>query len=77
LKTLKAWLPALLWMGVIFMMSAAPGDLSGEQSGLIVRVILSVHGFFFGEKQSDRTLRRFCNTLLHFAPLFTTTVLLL
>lgn len=51
LKRLKAWLPAFLWMGVIFLMSATPGDLSGAQSGLIVRVILAVYGFFFGGEQ--------------------------
>ena len=61
LRILKAWLPALLWMIIIFLMSATPGDLSGEQSGLIVRMILAVHGFFFGGAQlSPDTL-----TLLH------------
>ena len=49
LNKLKAWLPAALWMGVIFAMSAAPGDVSGAQSGLIVRVITAVHGLFFGD----------------------------
>ena len=34
MKKFVAWLPALAWMGVIFMMSAMPGDISGEQSGL-------------------------------------------
>ena len=64
LKTLKAWLPALLWMGVIFMMSAAPGDLSGEQSGLIVRVILSVHGLFFGGAQPAPDTLELLHTLV-------------
>lgn len=64
LKKLKAWLPAVLWMGVIFAMSAAPGDLSGEQSGLIVRVILSVHGFFFGEKQLSPDVLALLETLV-------------
>ena len=36
-------------MVVIFLMSAAPGNISGEQSGLIVRMILAVHGVFFGD----------------------------
>ena len=49
LKKRKAWLPACLWMGIIFMMSAAPGDVSGAQSGLIVRMIFSVHHLFFGK----------------------------
>ena len=51
MKTLTAWLPAALWMGVIFFMSAAPGDVSGEQSGLIVDLILWAHGLFFGQAQ--------------------------
>ena len=46
LKNWKAWLPAAIWMGVIFAMSAAPGDVSGAQSGLIVRIILAVHSLF-------------------------------
>lgn len=49
MKRRMAWLPACLWMGVIFLMSAAPGEVSGEQSGLVVRVILAVRGFLFGE----------------------------
>lgn len=61
LRILKAWLPALLWMTFIFLMSATPGDLSGAQSGLIVRMILAVHGLLFGDAQlSPDTL-----TLLH------------
>lgn len=49
MKRRMAWLPACLWMGVIFLMSAAPGEVSGEQSGLIVRVLLAIRGFLFGE----------------------------
>ena len=48
MKHPKAWFPAAAWMVVIFLMSAASGDISGEQSGLIVRMILAVHGVFFG-----------------------------
>ena len=36
-------------MVIIFLMSAASGNISGEQSGLIVRMILAVHGVFFGD----------------------------
>lgn len=35
-----AWTLSGLWMAVIFIMSAMPGDVSGEQSGLIVRILL-------------------------------------
>ena len=49
MKHPKAWFPAAAWMVVIFLMSAAPGNISGEQSGLIVRMILAVHGVFFGD----------------------------
>ena len=64
LKDRKSWLPAVLWMGVIFMMSAAPGDVSGEQSGLIVRVILAVYGFFFGDAQLAPDTLNLLHTLL-------------
>lgn len=50
MKRLKVWLPALLWMGVIFVMSAMPGDVSGDQSGMLVSIVLSIVSFFFGEK---------------------------
>ena len=37
----KAWLPVLLWMGVIFYFSHQPGDVSGDSSGRIVALIHS------------------------------------
>lgn len=40
MKRLKVWLPSLLWMGFIFLMSATPGDVSGEESGLIVALLM-------------------------------------
>lgn len=45
-----SWALCLLWMGVIFGMSAMPGDVSGEQSGTITRIFLSVVSFLFGER---------------------------
>lgn len=48
MKKFVAWLPALAWMGVIFMMSAMPGDISGEQSGLVVEAVLFVISALFG-----------------------------
>lgn len=42
LKKIVAWLPAILWMGFIFMMSAAPGEVSSEQSGKITELFATV-----------------------------------
>ncbi len=41
-----AWLALALWMGLIFAMSAMPGDISGEQSGTVVRILLAVRNLF-------------------------------
>lgn len=49
---LKAWLPAALWMGVIFMMSAMPGDASAETSGTLVHVLMGMLSFLLGEDAS-------------------------
>lgn len=64
MKTLKAWLPAFAWMAVIFVMSAMPGEQSGEQSGLIVRMILAVHRLFFGEAQLSPDILELLHTLI-------------
>jgi len=50
MRRLKAWVPAAIWMGVIFAMSAMPGDLSGEQSGMLMRMLLSAISFLLGEE---------------------------
>lgn len=49
MKRLCAWAPALVWMGVIFAMSAMPGDISGEQSGRIARFVMKLASLLFGE----------------------------
>lgn len=49
MKKCAAWLPAVAWMGLIFFMSAAPGDVSGAQSGALVQLLLAAHALFFGE----------------------------
>lgn len=41
-RKIIAWVPAVLWMGFIFMMSAAPGEVSSEQSGKITEIIVTV-----------------------------------
>ena len=50
MRRVKAWLPAAVWMGVIFMMSAMPGDISGETSGTLVRIVMGVLSFLLGEE---------------------------
>ena len=50
MQRLKAWLPVMIWMGVIFAMSAMPGDVSGEQSGMLVSIVLGILSFLFGEE---------------------------
>lgn len=45
MKKQIAWLPVLLWMGVIFAMSAMPGETSSEQSGMIVKLLSAAYGF--------------------------------
>ena len=42
MKKAAAWFLCAVWMGVIFIMSAMPGDVSGAQSGMIVRLIEGV-----------------------------------
>lgn len=49
MKRAKAWLGALAWMGVIFFMSAMPGDVSGSQSGRIAELACKAIAFLFGE----------------------------
>ena len=49
MKKAGAWLSALAWMGVIFMMSAMPGDVSGAQSGKLAHLALKAIALLFGE----------------------------
>ncbi|MBQ7051332.1 MAG: VanZ family protein [Clostridia bacterium] len=42
MKKAAAWALCAVWMGVIFAMSAMPGDVSGAQSGMITRLIEGV-----------------------------------
>lgn len=39
MKKLCAWALCFVWMAVIFAMSAVPGEVSGEQSGLVVEIL--------------------------------------
>jgi len=42
MKKTIAWLLCAAWMGVIYIMSAMPGDISGDQSGRIVRLLVRI-----------------------------------
>ena len=46
-----AWLPTLLWMAFIFSMSAATGEESSAQSGLIVNLLAWAYGLVTGGAQ--------------------------
>lgn len=41
MKKLVAWLLCFAWMGVIFWFSAMPGEVSSEQSGTILKLLLA------------------------------------
>ena len=42
MKKIAAWLLCLVWMTVIFWFSAMPGEVSSEQSGTIVQLLLTL-----------------------------------
>lgn len=48
MKRCAAWLPAVMWMAIIFGMSAMPGDVSGEQSGRLVTLLCALFRFLTG-----------------------------
>ena len=64
MKKAGAWLGALAWMGVIFMMSAMPGDVSGAQSGRIAQLALRAMAFLFGEDAAAAVSRENINLLV-------------
>lgn len=41
-RVAAAWAACALWMAFIYAMSAAPGEISGEQSGLVVRLLCAL-----------------------------------
>lgn len=38
-RRMSAWLYCIIWMAVIFFMSAMPGEISDEESGMVVRLL--------------------------------------
>jgi len=47
-RMLRAWGLCILWMAVIFSMSAMTGRASGEQSGVLARLLSSLFSMFSG-----------------------------
>lgn len=54
MQRLKAWLPAAVWMGVIFIMSAMPGEQSADQSGTLVKLVLWLVQTLFGAEAASQ-----------------------
>ncbi|MDO5298649.1 MAG: VanZ family protein [Clostridia bacterium] len=50
MKRFFAWAICALWMGIIFAMSAMPGDVSAKQSGTVTRIIMAVLAPIVGEQ---------------------------
>ena len=50
MKTASAWLPPILWMALIFAMSALPGEASGAQSGALLEYLLALLHAILGER---------------------------
>lgn len=48
MRKFAAWALCAAWMVFIFMMSAMPGDVSGEQSGFVTEMIEKALTFVFG-----------------------------
>jgi len=46
IKNRRMALFALVWMGVIFIMSAFPADMSGRQSGFLAGILMKLIGVF-------------------------------
>ena len=69
MKKAMIWLPSLLWMGLIFLMSAMPGDLSSAQSGAILEFILHLLERIFpsGVPVSPDTLHLLIRKAAHMA----------
>ena len=64
MKKAGAWLGALAWMGVLVMMSAMPGDVSGAQSGRIAQLALRAMAFLFGEDAASSVSPDMINLLV-------------
>ena len=54
MRKFAAWALCAAWMIVIFMMSAMPGDVSGQQSGLITELLEKALAFMLGAQAAGR-----------------------
>lgn len=54
MKRRMAWLYCFIWMALIFLMSATPGEVSGEESGFIVALLTQIPKVLFGEQAAAR-----------------------
>ena len=64
MKKARAWLLCAVWMSVIYIMSALPGDVSGEQSGRIIELMLAVIRLLFGQEAADAVSRELLSLLV-------------
>ena len=56
MRKFAAWARCAAWMVFIFMMSAMPGDVSGEQSGFVTEMIEKALTFVLGAQTAGRIL---------------------
>ena len=54
MRKFAAWALCAAWMVFIFMMSAMPGDVSGEQSGFVTELIEKALTFVLGAQTAGR-----------------------
>ena len=59
-----AWALCAGWMAFIFFMSAMPGDVSGEQSGTVVRILLALHDAILGPSEMSAQAISMLETLV-------------
>ena len=59
-----AWALCIGWMAFIFLMSAMPGDVSGAQSGTVVRILLALHDALFGPAEMSPQALSLLETLV-------------
>lgn len=64
MKRAVAWALSVAWMLLIFIMSAMPGEVSGEQSGTIVELLLRAEEALFGEEAACAANAQLLETLV-------------
>lgn len=57
IKNRRMALFTLVWMGVIFIMSAFPADMSGRQSGFLAGLLMRVIGIFIRTEEGREAAR--------------------